>query len=483
MAEPERIRFAVAPTIRRFFESNTFTRGLMGPLGSGKSSACVIEIMRRAKMQRPGKDGIRRTRWAVVRNTYRELTDTTLKTFQAWVPPDADGIHRWYREKDATYFIQQDDIRVEVLFRALDRPDDIKKLLSLELTGAWVNEAREVPLAIIEALQGRVGRYPAQRDGGPTWFGLIMDTNPPDEDHWWYRTFEEQQPSTWALFKQPPGRHPNAENVVNLPPGYYATLAVGKKPEWIKVYIDGQYGFIAEGKAVFPEFNDAIHVAAERIRPLPDIQINVGVDFGLTPAAVFTQPTPSGRFMVLDELVTEGQAGITRFGERISEFVGAAYPQHANGGLRMWGDPAGAAKAQTDERTCFEILRAQGFDADPAPVPDNNFTIRREAVANALNRLVDGLPGFQMSPQCRQLRKGFNGGYAYRRIQVPGEERFTEVPDKNSLSHPHDALQYAAVGGGLHETVTRDRFDRSRRSADLRRLAMPQRPRRSAWAG
>ena len=23
------------------------------------------------------------------------------------------------------------------------------------------------------------------RDGGPSWYGVIMDTNSPDESHWW----------------------------------------------------------------------------------------------------------------------------------------------------------------------------------------------------------------------------------------------------------------------------------------------------------
>ena len=31
----------------------------------------------------------------------------------------------------------------------------------------------------------RVGRYPSMRDGGPSWTGVIADTNAPEEDHWW----------------------------------------------------------------------------------------------------------------------------------------------------------------------------------------------------------------------------------------------------------------------------------------------------------
>ncbi|MCH7527338.1 MAG: hypothetical protein IID39_07875, partial [Planctomycetes bacterium] len=78
-----------------------------------------------------------------------------------------------------THHIKIQDIDCEVMFRALDRPDDVKKVLSLDLTGAWVNEAREVPKGIIDALTDRVGRYPSKRKGGPSWRGLIMDTNAP----------------------------------------------------------------------------------------------------------------------------------------------------------------------------------------------------------------------------------------------------------------------------------------------------------------
>jgi len=45
---------------------------------------------------------------------------------------------------------------LEVIFLALDRPEDVKKLLSLELTGVWINEARELPKSIIDQYQKRI---------------------------------------------------------------------------------------------------------------------------------------------------------------------------------------------------------------------------------------------------------------------------------------------------------------------------------------
>ena len=52
------------------------------------------------------------------------------------------------------------------------------------------------------------------------------------------------------------------------------------------------------------------------------------------------------------------------------------------------------------------------------------------------------------------LRKGFAGGYHFRRVKVAGDERFHDVPDKNAYSHPHDALQYALSGGGEVRALT-----------------------------
>ena len=54
---------------------------------------------------------------------------------------------------------------------------------------------------------------------------------------------------------------------------------------------------------------------------------------------------------------------------------------------------------------------------------------------------------FLIDYRCKELIKGFEGGYAYRRIQVSGE-RYDDRPEKNRFSHIHDALQYLMLGAG-----------------------------------
>ena len=131
-------------TLAQFHASDAFARGLMGPVGSGKSTACAMEIFERARQQAPDSEGVRKTRWAVIRNTYPDLRTTTLKTWKEWFPEHLFSINYTSpitcRLKgalgDGTH------IDAEVIFIALDKPKDVRKLLSLEITGAWLNEAR-----------------------------------------------------------------------------------------------------------------------------------------------------------------------------------------------------------------------------------------------------------------------------------------------------------------------------------------------------
>ena len=412
-------------------------RCVVGPFGSGKSSACIVEIVARALAQKPGPDGVARTRFLVVRNTYRQLSDSTIKSFMQWFPPHIFGN---FKQSTNTYTITAfENCEIEVLFRALDKPSDISNLLSLEVTASWLNESREVPWAIVEAVQGRVGRYPSQKDGGPTWYGVFMDTNPSDTDSRLYKYFCEQplDPKYAQLFMQPDGLGSEAENLKNLPGGqeYYKRMAVGKDPEWVKIYCSGQWGFTLEGRPVFTEYYDSTHCAEFKHNTASPIYR--GWDFGLTPSCVFAQLSPTGQFLVADELVSESM-GIDNFSDDVVAHSSQFYPDAEFIDL---GDPAGQQRAQTDEKTCFQILHSKGVMIEAGI---QSMQIRLESVRKPLTRLVMGKPGFQLHPRCKMLRKAFMGGYQFRRLQTSGE-RFTSVPDKNQYSHPMDALQYIAT--------------------------------------
>jgi hypothetical protein len=120
---------------------------------------------------------------------------------------------------------------------------------------------------------------------------------------------------------------------------------------------------------------------------------------------------------------------------------------------RAFGDPTGDNRVGTDKSTPLRVLRANGVTVFPAAT--NDIDIRISAVTNVIKRLVQGRPGLLVSPTCQVLRQGFRGGYHYRRMQVPGTIRHDTVPNKNRFSHPHDALQYAMIGGGEGKLLMR----------------------------
>ena len=454
--------------LRSFMKDNTFFRGIRGPVGSGKSVGCCVEIFRRALQQKPNKDGIRRSRWAIIRNTNPQLRTTTIKTWLDWFPEDEWGKFHW--SVPYTHWVRQADLELEVLFLALDRPEDFKKLLSLELTGIWINEAREVPKSIIDACTMRVGRFPSMRDGGPSWHGVIADTNAPEEDHWWpimsgevpvpdHVPLEQARmlvkPDNWSFFVQPAGMiaekdengsvldyvpNKKAENTKNMLKTYYHNLIRGKTKSWIDVYVMNELGSIQEGKPVYPSFVSETHIAKEEIPIADGVPLYIGIDFGLTPAAVFGQKV-RGRWLIQSEIVAIDM-GIVRFAELLRQEIATRF---GNLDVHIYGDPAGDFRAQTDESTPFQILRGAGLRALPAP--SNSVDLRLESVSASLNKMVDGKPAFLVDRRCPSLIKGFEGGYSYRRMQVSGE-RFDDKPDKNMYSHIHDALQYLMLGAG-----------------------------------
>ena len=107
-------------TIKTFMKSNDFFRGIRGPVGSGKSVSCCIELFRRALLQKKNEQGIRKSRWAVIRNTNPQLRTTTIKTWLDWFPEDVWGNFAW--SVPYTHRIIKNDLDIEIIFLALDRP-------------------------------------------------------------------------------------------------------------------------------------------------------------------------------------------------------------------------------------------------------------------------------------------------------------------------------------------------------------------------
>lgn len=434
--------FTAPPTVSNFMQSKAFVRIILGPVGSGKSTGCLMEIVRRASEQAKGPDGIRHSRFAIVRQTLQQIKQTVLKEFYTWLEPITT-----FKVSENTIYISFDDVRCEIHLIPLDDENDQRRLLSLQLTGAWVNEFPEIDPAIIPSLCGRLGRYPSSAQGGPTWFGLIMDGNFPTEGGEWHALLENELPPDFHLFKQPGGRTEDAENIDHLPGGYeyYQRLARGQSPEWVRRYVDAQYGNDPSGNAVFRDsFTPDFHVF-DSLDPIPGRPMIVGQDFGRDPWSVLTQLDHRGRFLVLEEV--EGtnigleQHLLLNLRPRLFDHRYLGMP------VAVVGDPSGVSKSSLYEETSFDMLKREGFMAFPAPTNDIDPRIR--AIEAFLLQQQGGKPVFLIDKsRCPKLVQGLRGGYRFAKMKS-GERK--AKPDKNDFSHPMDALQYAALAahGGM----------------------------------
>ena len=452
------------PTGDLFHSDSTFCKLIIGPYGSGKSTICVNQIVRHACSMPRWYNGRRRAKWLIIRNTSGELQSTTLQTWLTWFGELGDIRKRQKPLLTYEHYFNDGNgvVELELVFIALDRDEDIRKLKSIEATAAYINELSEVPQAVLHHLIGRVNRrYPSHSFcEDHYWSGIIADTNPPDEDHWIYKDFELNPTVNYKIFHQPSGliqnqdgsfskdkegnyiANPECDNYSNLSPDYYVKLGEKRSEGFIKVYCGGLYGIVESGKRVYPEYNDDLH-SVPKLEAIQGTVVHLGWDFGLTPACIVIQITPRGQVRILKEYLAEDM-GIRTFAKNVvlpSLPVDFVYNRVGE----SEGDPAGTAgDAIMEEMSCIGELNSLGITTQAAS--SNDVDVRISSVRYFLNAMIDGQPALLLSREgCPVLRKGFVNGYHFKRIQISGDERWQEKPNKNRFSHIHDALQYIVM--------------------------------------
>ena len=438
------VNFEVIESLDEFFYSEKFISLAVGPVGSTKTTAGIMKIMHHAAQMAPCKDGVRRSRCIWVRNTREQLRDTSIPDFLKWIP---DGIMGSFLKTEYKFVIKLGDIECEVLFRGLDDANDVRRLLSLQASFIIFDEFREIHPDIYNAAQGRVGRYPdkmmngvgCKTDDGRPNAHLWGMTNPPDMDTFW-ETLLTEPPDNVHVTIQPSGLAPEADWTQFLPDDYYDNLAQGKTEDWIDVYINAQFGRSLAGQPVFRSFDRSVHVAKSPIKPMfSDDPLIIGVDAGLTPAAVIGQVAYDGRLVVYDAVISDGMGALRFLREVVKPLLVNKFPGRRSVVII---DPAAFQRAQTDERTVADIWRSEGFFVKAAR--SNSIAARISAVDRFLTRVVDGKHGVILDPEdALPLTQALAGKYRYK-INTKGVR--DESPEK---SHPWsdvaDAFQYLCM--------------------------------------
>ena len=478
-----------APTIAKFMQSKAFGRVLMGPVGSGKTTGCILDLFSKATTQKKAQDGLRYTRFAVVRQTLKQLRDTVVKDCETILA--TPGLGRW-KVSESVFHLNFDDVRSEWMFLPLEDATDQARLLSTQLTGAWLSESIEMDLNILTPVSGRVGRYPAGARGTPTWSGVIADTNSPtDQTPWWQ--FMTNLPPDWQLFHQPSGLSPQAENLsflgpqteesLKFPVGHPVREAQGRKyyerfveqwgidHDWVKRYVKSEYGDDPSGAAVFKEsFRPNFHIVEDTL-PIPGYPLLVGQDFGRNPWSLVCQMDHMGRLLVHKEV------GATNIGldKHVKErLVPTLVNQFTGYRVVLIGDPSGISKSSVSEESMFDALKRLGLAAFPAPT--NDIEKRIMAVEALLARQTNGGPSLIISRTgCPLLCRAMAGGYRFKKTRDGALKPKPNKDDPEGFSHVVDDLQYVSlvVHGGLTDYVAQHIWGR--------KVRKKQAPTSAAW--
>jgi hypothetical protein len=464
--QSQELEFAPVPSLSRLFSADPAIHRfifLLGPIGSTKTTTALFFLLMTAARQAPSPDGYRRTRFALVRSTVTSLMNTVLKDILNLF----GGIADWQPSKRMVT-IEVGDIKSEWMLMPLDTPEDQKRLLSLQLSAVFINEAREIAWDLLQQIFSRTGRYPSNMAGGVdcTHRFLIADSNLGVEGSEMYRFLEEKKSPRTLYIHQPSAVSPEADWLQFLPDGYYSDAMDGASEQWIRQHVFSRWGRDLSGEPVYgSSFVTRWHVASGRIKSFSDRPLVLGVDPGLNPAVLVCQISPSGQLRCLREF----HAPNILFRDFLNRFVipelQVLYPLHN----MIWVmDPAGGSHTALTADTAIGVLKGYGFDVKLAY--SNDLLPRIRAVERYLLTTTSGgvlpddpeigkldphpahpfdhvpiNPGLLVDPTCKALIRGFEGAYRYVRDKQ-GTGELKPIPEKkHPTSDVHDCLQYVCM--------------------------------------
>lgn len=432
------------PKQRLFHESDAYLRAYLGGFGAGKTMAGCWEAID-VSLAYPGNLGI------IARRTYRELEDSTKRTFFEVCPPEL--IRKISGRNESVTLINGS----EILFRSLDQPDKLGR--GINLGWFYVDEASEIDDEDFPKML--VGRL---RRANIPWRGGWITSNPPAIEHWIHRWWVERpfdlpaKQNRYWMIKATSYENPN------LPPEYIKALEEEYSPQWVRRYLLGEFGHITPGSPVYENFNERAHVTPN-LDWLADRPIIRSWDFGWHhPAVLFSQTGPNRSWRIIQEKM--GTKTLLRpFAEEIVEFSNAHYPGAT---FIDVGDPAGNQHGDKSDRTSVEILRDYHVTLVTRRYPKKKLIELVDQRLSIMRKDRDGnfFGSVQISKRgCPITVEGFAGGYSWPRTKEG--HMMKETPYEDSwYEHLMDCAQYAAASifysnllGSSLSKITSPRWD------------------------
>lgn len=421
MAQTHNIKFIPNPIQKQFITSKAKADLFSSRMGEGKSAAIAWAAYYHTR-HNP------KARWSIIRDTWENIQATTMKTFFEWFPP---GIAGNFHATKRTFTWASGIAQGEVEFLGMDDPQDASKLMSRELAGFGMDEpAPAVGSAGIDEMIFDIAMS-RLRQPGMNWYGAKLAENNPDETHWTFRKFVSPGTEGFVIHQ------PNIpENQHNLPPDYYAELRRiwSHRPDLIRRFVDGEFGFQSIGKAVTPQWSDKVHLRLGLI-PIPRQELFLLWDFGHNPTCIITQKTKMGAWLILDALVGDGIGVEELIEDEVKPLLRTRYP---NCPLRHIGDPSGETGDQSSIYRSPKryLLKALGGTWRPGPIKPKDRIPSLQAVLKR-NGVVQ-VDRDRASAVWHALRGGWHYHVARTGV-IAGQAK------KDIHSHPGDAMSYGAA--------------------------------------
>jgi len=265
---------------------------------------------------------------------------------------------------------------------------------------------------------------------------ILMEGNPPNSDHWLYRFTNPKDPdfdpdiTFWRVSAY--------ENWNNLSLAYKNSLE-SMPPSWKKKFIEGEFGFIPDGRAYYEGYLESIHKRS--LSYTQGFPLHCGWDFGYNhPAFIVTQYVPP-HWNILWEIMGNNMSINTFADSIVLPLLSQKFPDATS---IHYGDPACNQRNDKSEQTTFQILLSKGILIHSKP---SEYRLRKEIIDRLLNSLTKGVPHLLVNTQCEILNDGFLGGYHYP--MYDGQKQFVDKYSRpfhdDYYSHICNSLEYIAV--------------------------------------
>jgi hypothetical protein len=470
---PGSLQYTPYPTCQKFLFSEKFYNVICSNRGGGKTTSgfmrTIVQAQKVDKLYYPLK-------WAVIRDTRKNLGKTTAVTMKKWWPTgEAKWVGKPEEPESCTLYVNRQPLIIFDFF-GVNSDADHDRFQSYEASGGvWIEEpcpARTNTEFISSGVSESVLAMAVTSLRGAPHPSVQLTMNPPSAEHWtaqlWHLpgyealgSEEDELPEQQrqdrdairadsAVFMVPPSENAAESETPGYTEHNRQILSATGNSDMLARLVEGRVGYVQVGEKVTPEF--AAHHLSPGLQVIPGVPFALFFDFGLNSTCIATQISPGGYWLIHKAWSLENQGMKQLLQLHVQPWLAQ------QGITQFWygGGPEARQREQSDseESALKMIIQTLG----PAPYRSGpvSWSARRDAMRDALTRSPSGLPWIRINPSgAALLVRTLDGGWSYPTDPL-GRIRKDAPNKKSRFDHLGDAFA-AGCAVLLHKTDAQSR--------------------------